>query len=119
MEDAKHSTPADLQGQTCAVLLFEEPGGEIESLSLVEGTLEVSGGTDAAVTLRPHAGGDAVRVPPHLVPAIEPLTDDHREALADITSTYWLRAFFDGRLGPKPFDLSTILAQCSGPPAAE
>ena len=115
MEDAKQPMPADLHGQTCAVLLFEEPGGEIESLSLVEGTLEVSGD---AVTLLPDAGGDPVRVPPHLVPAIEPLTDDHREALADITSTYWLRAFFDGRLGPEKFDLSTVLAQCSAPPAA-
>lgn len=115
MEDAKQSTAA-LHGQTCAILLFEEPGGEIESLSLVEGILEVS---DAAVMLVPDAVGDPVRVPPHLVPAIERLTDDHREALADITSTFWLRAFFDGRLGPGKFDLSTVLAQCSGPPAAE
>ena len=105
-----------LHDQTCAILLFEEPGGEIESLSLVEGVLRVDGGT---VELLTESGGAPVRVPPRLVDAIELMTDDHRECLADITSTYWLRAFYDGRLGRKPFDLGAVLAKCSGPPAVE
>ena len=113
MDESTQSTAA-LDGQSCAVLLFEEPGGEIESLSLVEGVLQVRGD---AVTLLPSLGGEPVRLPPHLVAAIEPLTDDHRECLADITSTYWLRAFFDGRLSATPFDLSDVLARCSSPPS--
>ena len=115
MDDAEQSTAA-LDGQTCAILLFEEPGGEIESLSLVQGVLRVAGG--AVVDLLPAEGGEPVRVPPHLVPAVERLTDDHRECLADVTSTYWLRAFFDGRLSRTSFDLGAVLAQCPPPPAS-
>ena len=115
MEEAKRDIDA-LHDQTCAILLFEEPGGEIESLSLVEGVLRVDGDV---VMLLPATGGDPVRVPPRLVGAIERMTDDQHESLADITSTYWLRAFFDGRLSEQPFDLSAILARCSGPPAVE
>lgn len=105
-----------LHGQTCAILLFEEPDGEIESLSLVQGVLQVSGD---AVLLLPALGGTQVRISPHLVPAIEPMTDDHRACLADITSTYWLRAFFNGRLTPASIDLTAVLAKCSGPPTVE
>jgi hypothetical protein len=112
MDEAEQQT-APLHGQTCAILLFEEPGGEIESLSLVEGVLEVNGD---AVMLLPVSGGEAVRVPQHLVAGIVPLTEDHRACLADITSTFWLRAFFDGRLSPTSIDLTAVLAQCSGPP---
>ena len=112
MGEAEHST-AGLDGQTCAVLLFEEPGGEIESLSLVQGVLRVSAG---GVDLLPAQGGEPVRIPPHLVAAVERLTDDHRDCLADITSTYWLRAYFDGRLDPTSIDLGAVLAQCPTPP---
>ena len=43
---------AALDGQTCAVLLFEEPGGEVESLSLVQEVLRVDGTAGT-----PDAGG--------------------------------------------------------------
>ena len=105
-----------LHDQTCAILLFEEPGGEIESLSLVEGVLRVQGHD---VVLLTASGGEPVCIPRRLVDAIELMSDDQHECLADITSTYWLRAFYDGRLGEKPFDLGAVLAKCSGPPAAE
>ena len=115
MHEAEQRT-ARLHGQTCAILLFEEPGGDIESLSLVEGVLRVDGD---AVTLLPASGGEAVRVPQHLVSGIEPLTEDHRACLSDVTSTFWLRAFFDGRLSPTSIDLTAVLARCSGPPPIE
>lgn len=114
MDDAEQNTAA-VDGQTCAILLFEEPGGEIESLSLVEGVLRVAGDV---VDLLPAQGGEPVRIPPHLVPAVERLTDDHRECLADVTSAYWLRAYFDGRLSQTSFDLTAVLAQCPRPPAS-
>ena len=115
MDETNQST-AHLHGQTCTILLFEEPGGEIESLSLVEGVLAVEGD---AIVLRPASGGEAVRVPQRLVAGIEPMTEDHRACLSDITSTFWLRAFFDGRLSPASIDLTAVLAQCAGPPAIE
>ncbi len=108
-----------LHGKTCAILLFEEPDGAIESLSLVQGVLRAvdsSGdGNPAAVWLLPDAGGDPVPVPPHLAAAIRPTPPELRESLTDVVSAMWLAAYFDGRLDPRSIDLAAVLARCTGP----
>ena len=106
-------TTAALHGHTCAILLFEEPGGEIESLSLLQGVLRVDGGE---VMLTLDDGGDPVRIPPHLVGSIERVTDELRECLEDIASAYWLRAYYDGRLNRRSIDLTGVLARCAASP---
>src|SRR5687767_7110398 len=104
-----------LHGKTCTLVLFEQPGGEIESLSLVEGLLDMS--TDQALLL-PQEGGNAVRIPARLVDDIEPVTDEHRECIEEIVSEYCLRAFYEGRLKRGSIDLDAVLAKSTGPSAA-
>jgi hypothetical protein len=101
----------DLNGESCTIVLFEEPGGEIESLALIDGTLDVCG---PRVGLLP-AGGDPTPIPPHLVDAIEPVSEELRDVLEDLTGTLCLRAFYPRRL-PEPLDLTAVLEACAGPP---
>jgi hypothetical protein len=106
-----------LHGKTCTLVLFEQPGGEIRALHVTSGTLDVGGD---GVRLLPEGGGDPVRLPPHLVEDVEPVTDEHRACVDEITGDYCLRAFYDGRLPRRgPIDLHALLARSSGPPAAE
>jgi hypothetical protein len=105
-----------LHGKTCTVVLFEQPGGKLRSLGLVEGTLRVSGG---AVWLVSPEGGSPLRIPPHLVDDIEPVTDEHRGYIEEIASEYCLRAFYDGRLKQKSIDLDAVLAASSSPSTAK
>lgn len=109
-----HMPPA-LHGKTCTLLLFEQPGGEIEALFLLDGTIAVTG---MAVSLVPLEAGDVVRIPPHLIDDIEPVSEEHRACIEDIKSEYCLRAFYDGRLGDPIVDLSLVLANSTGPSSA-
>ena len=106
-----------LHGKTFTVVLFEQQKGEIRSLSMIEGLLDMSG--DDAVFLLPRDGGHPVRIPHHLVEDIEPVTDEHRDCIEEIASEYCLRAFYDGRLKRGSIDLDAVLAKSSGPSAAE
>jgi hypothetical protein len=104
----------DLHGESCTLVLFEEPDGEIESLALIDGTLDVR---ESRVTLLP-ADGDPVPIPSHLVDAIETVTDELRDVLEGLTGTLCLRAFYPHRL-PDPVDLAAVLSGSSGPPVEE
>ncbi|HZN66338.1 MAG TPA: hypothetical protein VFB66_13700 [Tepidisphaeraceae bacterium] len=103
-------------GKTCTIVLFEQPGGEIRTLFLVEGVLDTSGDV---VFLLPQEGSYAVRIPAHLVEDIEPVTDEHRECIEGLASEYCLRAFYDGRVKRGRIDLDAILAKAYGPSASE
>jgi hypothetical protein len=100
-----------LHGESCTIVLFEEIDGEIESLALIDGTLEVRG---TRISLLPD-GGEPIPIPPHLVSAIEPTTAELRDALEEITGPLCLRAFYPRQL-PAPLDLAQVLSECVGPP---
>jgi hypothetical protein len=108
----------EADGQGCMLVLFEEPGGEIASIFLLEGVLAF--GSDGTVTLVNEEGG-ALPIPAHLADAIEEVTDEHRECIEDLAEIpYCLRASYDGRLNKKLIaDLESVLRKCSGPPTAE
>ena len=63
-------------GQTCTIVLFLEPAGELEALVLLKGTLDCTGEVPMLV---PRDGGDVVRIPEHLMDRIETVTEEHRE----------------------------------------
>jgi hypothetical protein len=106
-----------LHGKSCTLILFEEPDGELGSLCTLDGVLDFS--ADGVVFLLPDEGPEAVRIPPHLVELIEPVTDEHRECLDGLASAYCLRAFYNGLLNESPIDLDAVLAKSSGDSAAE
>jgi hypothetical protein len=92
-------------------VLFVEPGGELESLVLLVGTLDCTG---EVATLLPDEGGEVVRIPEHLMDLIETVTDEHRECLEDLHKPYCLRAFYDGGLDEDHVDINAVLKECSG-----
>lgn len=106
----------NLHGQRCTIVLFVQPGGELESLMILAGTLDCTG---EAPTLQPDEGGETVRIPEHLIDLIEPVTDEHREILEDITTPYCLIVFYNGRLEGENVDVNALLDQCAGEPGLE
>lgn len=106
----------NLHGQRCTIVLFVQPGGELESMMILSGALDCTGD---APTLQPDEGGETVRIPGHLIDHLEPVTDEHREILEDLTTPYCLIVFYNGRLEGENIDVNAVLEQCDVEPGPE
>ena len=60
----------EANGKSCMLVLFEQPGGEIRSLVLLEGVLSFGPGGSVSIV---HEGG-ALPIPANLADAIEALS---------------------------------------------